>query len=165
MKLNYICLIAATVLLGGCAHYQLGDSSKLPYSSISIAPIVNSSYAPQIHTYLSEALATEILNSGKLALKAPSKAQTSLEVELTDYKKQIGATSHEDTGRARSLDLTLTAKVTLVDADGKTLYSQIVSATNSYYANNGSVTAEQQALPLLAHQLAAKIVKTVLGVW
>ena len=165
MKISSFVLLSVAALLAGCAHYQLGDSAKLNFSTISLSLIVNSSYAPQAHTYLSEALATEIMNSGKLTLAAAGKGQTTLEVELSDYKKQIGATSHEDTGRARSLDLTVVAQATLKDAEGKVLYSQSFSATDNYYADNGSVSAEQQALPLLLHQLAAKIVKAVLGVW
>jgi outer membrane lipopolysaccharide assembly protein LptE/RlpB len=153
------------LLLTGCAHYQLGDASKLPYTSLSIAPIVNQSYAPQVQTYLSEALFTELVNHGRVALLPNGKAETSLKVVLTDYRKRIGATSREDTGRARSLDLTLEAYATLVDKEGNVLYAQTFSATDSYYADNGSVAAESQAMPLLAHRLAEKIAKAVLGVW
>lgn len=157
--------LLAVAVLAGCAHYRLGDQSKLTYSTISIDAVTNKSYAPQAHTYLSEGLFNEFISNGKLTVLPIGRGETTLEVTLNDYRKQIGATSKEDTGRARSLDLTITATATLRDSAGNVLYSGNFEANDNYYADNGNIKAEQQAMPLLMRKLAAQIARAVVSVW
>ncbi len=153
------------LILTGCAHYQLGDSAKLPFSTLSVDTVTNSSYAPQTQARLNEALRLELAKNPKLALMDNNKGEVILSVEVSGYHREIGATDRNDTGRVRSLDLTLHTRATLRNQAGKILYAENFTTSDNFYADAGASVAESQALPLLLDRTAAKIAKAVVSVW
>lgn len=152
-------------MLAGCAHYQLGDGSKLPFSTISIDTVANSSYAPQTQARLNEALLLELGKSPKLTVVEDNKGEVILSVEVSGYHREIAATDRNDTGRVRSLDLTLYTRAVLRNQEGKELYAENFTTSDNFYADEGASKAESQALPLLVDRTAAQIAKAVVSVW
>ena len=158
--LSLLALFALT--LSGC--YHLGNGNKTSFSSISLAPIENRSFAPQVHALLSDALFRAFARSGGVAVEPQdSKADVVLKVTVNDFQKFIGATSSVDTGRARSLVMTLRATAVLTDTEGNILHSQDFEVTKEFYADSGAARAEQQGMPQLANDLAVKIQRAVMS--
>lgn len=165
MKHTPLFLIAA-LLLSGCAHYQLGTGNNPGYRTIALAPIDNRSFAPQIHAVLTDAVFQQFARGGGVKVEQESeKPEVILHITVTDFNKYIGATAATDTGRARSLAMTLKATARLTDASGKELYAQEFSVSQEFYADSGMSRAESQGLPQLADLLAQKIYRAVVSKW
>lgn len=169
MKKNLTLIIAAVGLafaFTGCAHYRLGMGNQTSYRSIAFAPIQNKSFAPQIHTLLSDSLYRNFAQGGGMAVEKESdQPDVILHVTVIDFQKYIGATVSTDTGRARSLGMSLKALATLSDTSGKTLYSQEFSVYNEFYADGGLSRAESEGLPHLADAMGEKIYRAVVSKW
>lgn len=166
-SLKNLGLLSLVILMSGCAHYHLGTGNQpLPYHSISFAPVVNNSYAPQIHTLVSDALFRAFATGGGMVVEGQNDgADVTLRVTVDDFQKGIGATSSSDTGRARSLYMSLKATATLTDASGKVLNSQQFEVSQEIYADSGLARAEQAGLPEIAEKLASQIYSAVVSKW
>ncbi len=159
-------LLSLSLIFTGCAHYQAGTGNKTPYSSIAFAPIQNKSFAPQMHTLLTDSLFRNFAQGGGMAVEKESdQPDVVLHVTITDFNKYMGATSATDSGRARSLGMTLKANATLTDTAGKVLYSQDFDVYKEFYADSGMSRAESQGLPQLADDMAQKIYRAVVSKW
>lgn len=170
MKKNIVLGVATFALLillamSGCAHYQKGTGNKPAFHSISFAPVVNNSFAPQVHTLVSDAIFRSFARGGGIAIENEEGADVTLHVTIDEFRKMIGATSSTDTGRARSLVISMQATVTLVDESGKVLYSQPIQVTQDFYADSGLARAESEAIPQLCDMLGEKIYRTVVSAW
>lgn len=156
----------AALLLSGCAHYQLGTGNNPGYRTIALAPIDNRSFAPQIHAVLTDAVFQQFARGGGVKVEKESdQPEVVLHITVTDFNKYMGASSSTDSGRARSLAMTLKATARLTDTTGKELYVQEFSASQEFYADSGLSRAESQGLPQLADLLAQKIYRAVVSKW
>lgn len=159
-------LMAGSIVLSGCG-YHLGSEGEVPFSSLTIEPVKNDSFAPQLqadfHAQLSDALARD----GSVRV-VTSGGRASLTVVFTDYRREIGATDPTDTVVARSFLMTLNAKATLVDASTGKVYFRdrtFRAILPAYSADGGIIRTETQTLPLLSRELAKSISEAVVGVW
>ena len=159
-------IFALALTFAGCAHYHFGTGNKPAYHTIYFAPVVNRSFAPQIHTYISVALFRAFAQGGGMAVAGQNDgAEVVLHVTINDFKKMIGATQTSDTGEARSLVMILKATATLADPEGKQIYTGDFEVRQEYYADSGMVRAETEALPQLADMLGQKIYRAVVSKW
>ena len=158
-------LIFSLALLSGCAHYQLGQGNQTTYSSVYVLPVINQSMIPQAQATVNEALVRQFIRAGSTTVENKANAEVILQVTLKDYQKNIAASRTDDTGRARSLGLTLRANATLSKPDGTVLHSQDFEASYEFYADGGVTNAEAAALPKLAEMLASKIHSAVISNW
>jgi hypothetical protein len=164
--LSFTLILALALTFAGCAHYRLGPGNTPAYHTIYFAPVVNHSFAPQINTYVSDALFRAFAQGGGMAVAGQNDgAEVVLHVTVTDFKKMIGATQSTDTGEARSLVMALKATATLSDPAGKQIYTGNFEVQQEYYADSGLVRAEQEALPQLADLLGQKIYRAVVSKW
>ena len=166
MRSLSLLFVSALAFLTGCAGYHLGTGNKPLYHTISFAPIVNHSFAPQMNTLVSDALFQAFAHGGGMAVESQGgDAEVVLHVTLTNFQKLIGATTISDTGEARSLVMILTAEAALSDPAGKPIYKGNFEVRQEYYADSGLVRAEEEALPQLAQLMAEKIHRAVVSKW
>lgn len=165
---RFLVLLAMTLLLSGCAHYQSGTPTAVTESPdrLYLAPVVNRSYAPQIRGLVSQELHGQFSQSAGTRLVAQATGAWQLLVVLGDYQRDAVATRPEDTGRALSFDLQLAAYVTLISPDGSLVLDQeLITADTTVYSTAGLVAAEHDSMPLLARVLAQRIRTTIETLW
>jgi hypothetical protein len=163
--------------LVGCGHYQLGTGGQLPFSTLYVAPVANKVLLPQAQAILSTQLRTIFEEDGRVTLvDSPNEADATLTVVITDYHREIAAVRENDTGLASKFVLTLGTTCSLRDnRAGKPFFEKMtVSVQKGSYTNDGipasvapgnQLQSEYNTLPLLAHDLAAKVGHVVLDVW
>jgi hypothetical protein len=159
-----LCLAVA-----GCASYKLGSTGPLPFHSLYVPPVRNTSYAPQGQALVTDLLRQTLMQEGNLQLTNQAEADATLDVVLTDYRRSISATSSNNTLNAQSYTITLTANCTLVDNHtGKVYFKNLpVNASIDTYVSqtNDLAEPEYQAMPLLATDLGKKITSIVVSTW
>jgi hypothetical protein len=174
-------LVLATALclsLGGCAHYQLGTSGKLAFSTLYLAPVTNRVVTlPQGQAPVSTQLRQVFAEDGRVqVVDSSQEADATLTVVLTDYHREVAAVRENDTGLASKFVVTLGATCTLRDNRSGRLYfdKRVVSVNRGVYADNGmpsgpatgdQLQSEYNTIPLLAGDLANRLTHVVLDVW
>lgn len=154
------------LLFQSCSHYQAGDGSALPFSTLSVSPVVNQSQAPQITQVLNHDIRQAFIRSGRVIVEN-SGADARLEVTLTGYERENIATNSQDTGLARKYALSLRGTCTLKRDGSDSAYfsNRPVSVTLDIFLDSGQTRAETNAIPLLSKKLAEAIANEVLQTW
>lgn len=162
-------IIIAAWGLGGCAGYQLGEATTLPFDTVQIAPPVNASLAPQAAALLGTQVAREIDRTGLARVAPPGTdaGDARLEIVITKLDREVSADRADDVGLARKWRLTLTATCTLTDRRNGRVYfhDRVVSAFDEIYTDSGTNPAEYQNMPVLTARLAERIAREVVAVW
>ena len=168
LRLPVLCLLSALLGLAGCAHYQLGTSAKLGFTTLYVAPVANKTMLPQAQAIVSTQLRAAFLQDGRVTLvNSPDEADVTLRVVLHDYHREVTAARENDTGLARKFNLILGTECTLHDnRSHRDLFAaRPVSVTREVFTDSGQLQAEYQDVPLLAESLARQVTHTVLDVW
>ena len=167
-KSNWIVAgMALLLLFGGCNSYRLGSPGEPGFSTIHIAAVDNLSFAPQSTAVLTTEMRNRFAADGRVRVVERERAEVVLEVTLMDYRRRPAATRPEDTGLSYSHQIDLTARVSLVEArSGRILIQdRVITADRLAIAANSLQESEYQTLPILARDLARRIVQTVLDPW
>lgn len=164
--LNKFIIAVMALYASACSHYQLGSPSKLPFTSIYVAPADNDSFAPQVQAMLTQQVADALLMEG-IRLTSKNVAEATLEITITHYNQAISAKQGDDTALAESFALEVKANATLIN--NKTGESYFVDRPHSTqqqaYVDGGFQSSTYQAMPVLLERLAANIKDTVISVW
>ncbi|MDA0348551.1 MAG: LPS assembly lipoprotein LptE [Verrucomicrobia bacterium] len=165
-KLLIVTALAVEWLFYGCASYQAGDGTMVPFSSIQISPVINESQAPQINQVVNHDLREVFIKSGKVQVESTG-TEAKLNVTLSGYERQTIATNSQDTALARKYALTLTASCDLINLTEESPYflNREVSVTLDIFLDSGQTSTETNAIPLLSKKLAEAIENEVLQVW
>jgi len=162
------CTLLPCLLLLGCAHYQLGTDPKLAFRTLYVAPVENRTLLPQARELVSAQLREAFAHDPRVTLaNSPESADATLTVVLADFHRDVATVREGDTGLARKFNLILGATCTLRDNRGrKDLFTRrAVSVQRESFTDSGQLQSQDQALPLLAESLAAKVTHAALDVW
>jgi Lipopolysaccharide-assembly len=163
----------------GCSHYRLGTAAPLPFATLFVSPTSTKILLPQGQAIITTQLRAAFLRDSRVTLvNSPEAADATLDVEITDYRRDVATQRRDDTGLARKFSLQLTARGTLKDnRSGKVYFAQreIIARRDVYTDSqftlpagstvSGQLQSEYQALPLLAEALAEKVTHAALDVW
>jgi Lipopolysaccharide-assembly len=166
-------------LVSGCSHYRLGTAASLPFTTLYVAPTTTKILLPQAPAITTAEIRAAFLRDSRVTLvNSPEAADAILEVEITNYRREVATQRRDDTGLARKFTLNLITRCTLKDnRSGKAFFTdREVTARRDAYTDSqlnfsngtevsGQLQSEFQALPLLADALAAKVAHAVLDVW
>ncbi|MDR2435932.1 MAG: LPS assembly lipoprotein LptE [Puniceicoccales bacterium] len=162
-----VLIIVPCLLLCGCARYQLGNGSELPFEKIYIAPVRNDSVVPQMQTVLSAQIRQKLLRHPRVKLASNSEADVILTVTIVHFDQSVAATMSNDTVRAKSFTLNVRAECSLFDSRtgeylfrGHTVGASIDSRVEGDYLRNKS-----QVIPQLSLKLAERIGNAVCNPW
>ncbi len=171
-------LLALSLGLAGCAHYQLGTSGKLAFTTLYIAPVANHVVTlAQAQVPVTTQLRQTFEDDGRVVLvNSPQEADATLTVVLSDYHREVAAVLESDTGLASKFNVTLGATCSLRDnRSGRAFFDQrVVAVQQGVYVDNGlphssaignQLQSEYNTIPLLATALSAKVAHAVLDVW
>lgn len=165
------CLLATglTFLLGSCAGYKVGPSNELAAGekTVQITPFANQTLEPRLGDAVTSALRKELQRDGTYRLATREAGDIVVNGTVMRYLRQEQTLTPEDVVSVQDYRIALTAHVTARDrATGKVLLDQPVTGYTLLRVGSDLTSAERQALPLIAADLARQVVSLLAdGTW
>ncbi len=160
-------LLAAS--LTGCAGYKLGPTTGFPAGSKSIQVNLfrNPTLEPRLLEALSSALRKNLQQDGSYRLNTSGEGDVVVNGTITAFERDGVSYQPSDILTVRDYTLTLRAKITARErASGKVLVDREVRGSTTVRVGADLASAERQALPILADDLAKKAtILLVNGAW
>jgi hypothetical protein len=159
--------LVLTVGLAGCAGYRLGSTLGANYRSVAGLVFRNKTYQPQIETQVTGAIIRGFQTDGTLRVESPAKADLILTGEITQYRRQELRSQSSDSNAPREYRIYIDARVEAKDrVTGATiLAATTVTGSGDTFIGDDLQSAEQQILPLVANDLAKRVVTLVAEKW
>jgi hypothetical protein len=160
-------LLAA--LLSGCAAYQLGptNSAVARDQSVYVELFVNNTLQPRLEDAFTQAMRIGLQRDGTYRLGHKKDADIVVKGVIQSYDRQ--GLSYDPTDLVRVRDYNLVAVVHITASErgtGRVLLDQAVSGYTQVRAESDLLSAERQATPLLAADMARKAVDLLVdGSW
>ncbi len=158
MKLaTFFCLACASLILTGCAGYKLGPTAgfKPGTRSVQVNFFQNKTIEPRLITSVNHALRKALQQDGTYLLNTKGTGDVVIDGEITTFSRSGISFQPGDVITARDYSLTMAAQVRAIErASGKVLLERLVSGRTTVRAGADLASAERQAVPLLAEDLA-----------
>ncbi len=170
MRSRLWAMIGLLALCGsGCAGYKLGPVNGLAAreKSVQVNPFLNQTLEPRLGDAVTQQLRKQLQRDGTYQLASHNDGDIVVSGLITRYTRDEVSFNASDVLTVRDYRLGLSAQVTARERrTGKVILDQSVAGTTLIRVGNDLVSAERQALPLLAEDLA-KNVTTLLaeGSW
>ena len=144
----------------GCAGYRLGPTNGVTAreKSVQVSPFVNQTLQPRLTDTVTSQMRKELQRDGTYQLASAGDADILLSGTLTSYVRSEVTLAANDVLTVRDFRLTLTAHVVVRErSTGKEILNQPVTGYTLMRVGNDLPSAERQAMPLLADDLAKNI--------
>jgi hypothetical protein len=158
--MRLLLLLAVCVLplaFAGCAGYKLGPTGGqiAGAKSIQIAPFQNQTLEPRLTTYVSSALRKQVQQDATFLLETRGHPDVIVTGTIIRFDRGELAFEPGDVLTVRDYFLSLTAQIVAMDrVTGRTNLNQLVTGHTTIRVGADLATAERQAIPLLAADLA-----------
>lgn len=155
-------LWAAFLCIGisGCAGYHLGPTNGLAAGekSIQVNPFINQTLQPRLTDAVTSQVRKELQRDGTYKLATSGDADIIVSGSLTTYLRTEVTFATTDILTVRDYRLMLTARVAARErSTGKEILNQAVNGYTLIRVGADLPSAERQAMPLLAADLAKNI--------
>ncbi len=147
-------------LSSGCAGYRLGPVNGVAAGdkTVQINPFPNRTLQPRLTDAVTAQLRKELQRDGTYRLASHDDGDIIVSGEILRYDRTEVTLSPSDILVVQDFKLTLTAKVTAVQrGSDKPFLDQTVSGYTLVRVTSDLTSAELQALPLLAQDLARNV--------
>ncbi len=164
-------LLSCLLLLNlcGCAGYRLGPTTgDAPGSrSVQISPFNNETLEPRLTDAVTAQLRKSLQRDNTFRLATHGDGDIVVTGKITRYRRHELSFQPRDVVTVRDYRITMTAQVTARErATGKVIFDQPVSGFTVIRVGSDIVSAERQALPLLAADLANNVTDLLTdGTW
>lgn len=160
---------AGALLLGGCAGYRLGPTNGLAAGerSIKVAPFANATLEPRLSDAVTQQVRKQLQHDGTYRLASGQDADIVVRGVLTRYDRVEMSFAPNDVLTVRDYRLILVAQVKAINrATGDAILDKEVAGRTLIRVGSDLTSAERQALPLLAEDLARNITALLAdGTW
>ena len=157
------------LLFVGCAGYQLGPTNGMiaGEKSVQINPFVNETLEPRLSEPITLEIRKRLQQDGTYKLATHGPGDLILNGVITSYDRSGISYEPKDVVTPQDYNLTITARIVAIDrATGKTNISQLVKGRTTIRVGNDLTSAERQAIPLAAADLARNAVSAIAdGTW
>ena len=173
MRLLRACLIlpalaAIAFLLAGCAGYHLGPvNDALPGDkSVEVLPFNNQTLQPRLGDTVTQALRERLQTDGTYRL-VDGQADIVVTGVITGYSRKALSFLSSDVLTANNYQVGIVAHVIARDSvTGKVLLDKDVTGSTLVHVGSDLASAERQATPLLAEDLAQNVTQMLAeGMW
>jgi hypothetical protein len=160
-------LLAVALAVAGCAGYRLGPTLGAEYRSVAVPMFRNKTYKPQLEAQITNSIIKRFQADGTLRVESVADADIILTGEITDYRRHQLRSARTDTGAPREYRVSIDAKIEARDrVTGKlVLAPTVVTGSADTFIGADLQSAEQQALPLIADDLAKQVVTLLAEKW
>jgi hypothetical protein len=170
MKLGWIASLALAALLwSGCAGYKLGPSNgeRAGARSVQVSPFANSTLVPRVGDSVTTALRKRFQKDGTFRLATHDAGDVIVTGTILKYERSGLSYSATDVLTVQDARISVVAHVTARDrGTDKVLLDREVTGYTIVRAGADLSSAERQALPLLADDLAKNVTALLVdGTW
>lgn len=160
--LGLCCLLAIS-----CAGYRLGPVGRADYKSVAVPMFRNATLRPQLEAQITNAIIKRLQADGSLRVQSVADADIVLTGTIARYQRSTVRSLREDTGVPREYNITITATVEAREARTGRVVLQPTELTGSAdtFIGHDQQSAELQVLPLIADDLARKVVRLLVETW
>jgi hypothetical protein len=162
-------LLILAITAGGCAGYKLGPTNGVAAGSrtVKFKPFINRTQVPRITEYLSTSLRKQLQQDGTFRLETSGNPDILVSGEITRFVRSGLSYQTNDILTPQEYTLRLEARVQAVDINtGKVFVNRTVQGTTYIRINNDEFSAERQAIPVLADNLARNAISLLAdGPW
>ncbi len=163
-------VVAAGVgALTGCAGYKLGPTAAFPAGqhSIQVGLIKNQTLEPRLVEAVNNALRKRFQQDGTYKLDTRGESDVVLTGVITRFDRAPLSFQPGDILTVRDFALGMSAKITVKErGTGKVLFDREVAGRTTIRAGTDLASAERQAVPLLAEDLARNAASLIVdGNW
>lgn len=155
--------------LSGCAGYKLGPVNGVAAGekAVQIRPFINHTLEPRLTDAVTAQVRKELQRDGTYRLATHDDGDIVVTGVITRYYRQEMSFTPRDTLTVRDFRLNLTAQVTARDrGTGKILFDRPLTGSTLVRIGSDLTSAERQALPLLAQDLARNVTSLLAeGTW
>ena len=163
-----LALSAALFVAGGCA-YRLGPTDGLGAGdrSVRIDPFVNQTLQPNLGDQVTYELRKDIQRDGTFHLATHGEPDIVVSGVILQYERKALSFVPSDVLTVQDYRINLKADVTARDLrSGKVLFNQTVTGYTVVIVGSDLTSAERQAMPLLAGNLAKNVAQLLVdGSW
>jgi hypothetical protein len=157
------------LLLAGCAGYRLGPTNGVAAGerSLQINPLVNNTLEPRLGDYVMSSLRKNLQRDGTYRLDTHDEGDIVVTGVITAYRRSELSYSPTDVITVLDYDIAATMEVKAMDrSTGRVLMDRSVVGHTELRAGNDLPSAERQALPLLADDMARRATDVLVdGAW
>jgi hypothetical protein len=169
MRLPGIFLICTVALLAGCAGYHIGpvNGAVAGERSVEVFPFNNQTLQPRLGDAVTQALRERLQTDGTYHLDTQGAGDVVVTGVITRYNRVGVAYLNTDATTAQSYRVNITAHVVARErATGRTLLDKDVTGYTLVTVGADLASAERQAAPQLAEDLAQNIAELITeGAW
>ncbi len=156
-RLRHCCVALLALTLGGCAGYKLGPTGGIPAGarSVQVNFFKNQTREPRVIEAVTAAFRKRLQQDGTLRLDTHDDGDIIVSGAVVRFERSGVSFVVGDVLTAVDFNLTLVAHVKAVErATGKVLLDRDVRGHTTFRAGADLPSAERQALPLAAEDLA-----------
>ena len=159
--------LLCAALLTSCAGYKLGPIQKTAYRSVAVPMFKNHTLKPQMEAQVTNAIIKRLHANGSLAVKTVDDADVIVRGEIVGYDRTTLRGHRLDTTVPAELRLTIQARIEAYDrvTGVAVLPATVVTGSADAFLGADQQSAELQALPLIAEDLARKAVSLLVEGW
>jgi len=155
--------------LSGCAGYRLGPTNdqRAGAKTVEVVPFANQTAEPRLADDTTAALRKEIQRDATFRLASHGPGDIVVTGEVTHFTRSGVSFSTTDVITAQNYRLTMTVHVIARErATGKVLLDKSMDGNTTVSVGNDLPSAERQARPLLATDLAQHVTSLLAdGIW
>jgi hypothetical protein len=155
-----IVFASATLLFCGCAGYRLGSTTGFEAGSrsVQVTPFLNDTIEPRLSDAVTSQLRKQLQQDGTYRLDTKGDADVVVSGSIVEYDRSGLSFQPRDVITPREYRIVLSALVTARErSTGRVLLSRRVSGHTNVRVGDDLTSAERQAVPLLAEDLARNI--------
>jgi hypothetical protein len=160
-------LLSLCVFASGCAGYHIGPVTKTSFHSIAVPIFRNETLRPQLEAPICNAIIRRIQEDGSLRIEERPRADVILFGTVVRYDRLALRSLRSDTGVPREYRISITVRVEARDRrTGETVLRPTeVEGKSDVLIGEDQQSAEMQALPLVADDIAKRITGLLVESW
>ena len=163
------CLLTGllAVLTGGCATYHLGATQSLPYRSVAVPMFKNKTFKPQLEAQITNAIIKRFQTDGTLRIESVADADVIITGQITKFYRRELRVTQTDVNAPREYRDVIEAQIEArVRATGELVFTPVtVEGHADTFIGTDLQSADEQALPLIAEDLAKRVVPLLAERW
>ena len=172
VRRSWLCgfvVLAASFVLSGCAGYKLGPTNGMVAGaqSIQVNPFQNNTLEPRLIESVTSSLRKQLQQDGTYTLNTSGDGDVIVTGVITAFERSGLSYQPNDVLTVRDYELSMRAIVTARErGSGKVLLEREVAGRTSLRVGKDLASAERQAIPMLADDLARRTTSLLVdGAW
>lgn len=161
-------LFLAAFLLAGCG-YKLGEIRPTPMRSVrtlAVPTFKNKTYEPRVEVLLADTLIKQLQQDGTYTIVSDNTADAILNCTLTHIERRSLRSVQNNVLATSEFGIALEVNFQVIDrVTGVTLMEGRVRGDASFFADEDLQTAERQAIPVAASDLAEELTVRLTEGW